>query len=192
MRYKPELGFFGNLERLFSELNKTNGGLFNVSNASANTQSVVAAQLGAETLQNAEQFRRAVQLLATAVPDSQAMEIATVFDPWAPGRRCKAWEFISFGINGVGDPQLYQVITDHVAQEDWPPDLTKSLYRAIGLDDSGHPVWSRPSGAHDAYNTGDVVNYNGALYESTIDGNVYAPDAYPAGWRVYEEVQSNG
>lgn len=187
MRYKPELGFFGNLERVFSELNKTNGKVFNTENTASNTKEVVAAQLGEESLQNAEQFRRAVQMLAVAIPDSQAMEIATVFDAWAPGRRCKAWEFISFGTNGVGDPQLYQVITDHIAQEDWPPDLTKSLYRAIGLDDSGHPVWSRPSGAHDAYNVDDVVNYNGILYRSLIDGNVYAPDEYPAGWEVVTE-----
>ena len=34
-------------------------------------------------------------------------------------------------------------------------------------------------------NKGDIVNYNGVLYESLIDGNVYAPDAYPAGWAVY-------
>ena len=61
-----------------------------------------------------------------------------------------------------------------------------SLYDAIGLDDSGYAVWSAPTGAHDAYNTGDIVNYNGTLYKSLIDGNVYAPDAYPAGWEVYK------
>ena len=25
--------------------------------------------------------------------------------------------------------------------------------------------------------------YNGKLYESLIDGNVYSPSAYPAGWK---------
>ena len=29
MKYKPELGFFGNLERAFSELTKTNNQIFN-------------------------------------------------------------------------------------------------------------------------------------------------------------------
>lgn len=28
---------------------------------------------------------------------------------------------------------------------------------------------------------------NGTLYKSLIDGNVYAPDAYPAGWELYTE-----
>lgn len=45
----------------------------------------------------------------------------------------------------------------------------------------------QPTGAHDAYNTGDIVNYNGTLYQSVIDGNVYSPEAYPAGWVVYTE-----
>ena len=87
--------------------------------------------------------------------------------------------------NAVGDPQLYKVVQAHTSQEDWTPAASSSLFSPIGLDDSGYPVWSQPTGAHDAYNTGDIVDYNGTLYKSLIDGNVYSPDAYPAGW---EEV----
>ena len=46
-------------------------------------------------------------------------------------------------------------------------------------------IAAQPSGAHDAYNTGDIVNYNGTLYRSLIDGNTYSPEAYPAGWEVW-------
>ena len=49
-----------------------------------------------------------------------------------------------------------------------------------------YPEWVQPTGAHDAYNTGDIVIYNGTLYKSVIDGNVWAPDAYPQGWEVVE------
>lgn len=45
------------------------------------------------------------------------------------------------------------------------------------------PAYRQPSGGHDAYKQGDRVTYNGAVYESTINGNVWAPDAYPQGWR---------
>lgn len=45
----------------------------------------------------------------------------------------------------------------------------------------------QPTGAHDAYNTGDRVTYNGNVYESTMDGNVYSPDAYPQGWHLVED-----
>ena len=43
------------------------------------------------------------------------------------------------------------------------------------------PDWVQPTGAHDAYQKGDRVRYNGNVYESLIDGNVWSPDAYPAG-----------
>ena len=49
------------------------------------------------------------------------------------------------------------------------------------------PAYVQPTGAHDAYQTGDKVTYNGAVYESLINGNVWAPDVYPAGWRLIEE-----
>ena len=45
------------------------------------------------------------------------------------------------------------------------------------------PDWVQPTGAHDAYQKGDKVRYNGDVYESLIDGNVWSPDAYPAGWQ---------
>lgn len=45
-----------------------------------------------------------------------------------------------------------------------------------------YPEWVQPTGAHDAYNTGDVVIYNGTLYVCTIDANVYAPGVY--GWNA--------
>lgn len=45
------------------------------------------------------------------------------------------------------------------------------------------PAYRQPSGGHDAYKQGDRVTYNGAVYESTINGNVWAPDSYPQGWK---------
>lgn len=45
----------------------------------------------------------------------------------------------------------------------------------------------QPTGAHDAYNTGDRVMFNGAVWESTIDANVWKPDVYPDGWRKVEQ-----
>lgn len=136
-------------------------------------------------LQAAEQFRRALQMFAASLTEDQAMEVATVFDRWVEGRTYAQGEYAVYGTNKVGDPQLYKVNQSHTAQLNWLPDQTPSLYTAIGLNDAGYPVWSQPTGAHDAYNKGDVVDYNGVLYKSLIDGNAYSPDAYPAGWEVF-------
>lgn len=141
-------------------------------------------------LQMAEQFFKAIQFFAESLSDERAMEIATIYDPWEVGKNYKGGEYITYGTNAVGDPQLYKINIGkaHTSQADWPPDVEKSLYTAIGLDDSGHPVWSKPTGAHDAYNTGDVVNKDGTLYESTIDGNITMPGTDDRYWKVYEEV----
>ena len=136
-------------------------------------------------LQMAEQFRKALQMFAASLDDEKAMEVATVFDSWVSGKAYAVGDFLTYGANSVGDPQLYKVVQAHTSQADWLPDATPALYVAIGLDEEGFPVWAAPTGAHDAYNTGDVVNYNGTLYRSLIDGNVYSPEAYPAGWEVY-------
>lgn len=49
------------------------------------------------------------------------------------------------------------------------------------------PEFVQPTGAHDAYKLGDRVLYNGQVYESLMNGNVYSPDAYPAGWQLVTE-----
>lgn len=136
-------------------------------------------------MQAAEQLRKALQMFAATLTDEQAMEVVAVYDPWEIGKTYSVGDFLTYGVNGVGDPQLYKVVQAHTSQADWTPNAVASLYVAIGLDEQGYPVWSQPTGVHDAYNTGDIVDYNGTLYESLIDGNVYSPDAYPAGWRVY-------
>lgn len=136
-------------------------------------------------MQAAEQLRKALQMFASSLTDEQAMEVVAVYDPWQIGRAYAVGEFLTYGENGVRDHQLYKVVQAHTSQADWTPDVTPALYVAIGLDDAGYPVWSQPTGAHDAYNKGDIVDYKGTLYESLIDGNVYSPEAYPAGWAVY-------
>lgn len=137
-------------------------------------------------MQVAEQFRKALQMFAASLDDEKAMEVATIYDHWVVGKAYAVGEFVLYGENSVGDPQLYKVVQAHTSQADWKPDATPALYVAIGLDDAGYPVWSQPTGAHDAYNKGDIVDYNGTLYQSLMDGNIYSPEAYPAGWEVYK------
>lgn len=138
-------------------------------------------------LQIAEQFRKALQMFAASLDDERAMEVATIYDPWAEGKTYAVGDYLTYDKNSVGDPQLYKVVQAHTSQADWTPDATPALYVAIGLDSEGYPIWSQPTGAHDAYNKGDIVDYNGVLYQSLIDGNTYSPEAYPAGWTDYIE-----
>lgn len=142
-------------------------------------------------VQNALELRKAIQFfLATLDAETQTaamMEVATVFPKYQVGKEYKVKDVFAYGENGVGDPQLYQVLQDHTSALEWLPDAAASLYKKIGVTEDGYPEWVQPLGASDAYNTGDVVSYNGALYKSVIDGNVWSPDAYSAGWEVVSE-----
>lgn len=128
-------------------------------------------------------------MYAQTLTDDEAMEIATVYPAWQAGVSYTVSTMVTYGENEVGDPQLYRCVQAHTSQDDWTPDITPALWTAIGLAPDEIPIWSQPTGAHDAYNTGDKVHYPDAdspIYESLIDGNVWSPDAYPSAWKKAE------
>lgn len=51
---------------------------------------------------------------------------------------------------------------------------------AIGFTPSGVPIWTQPLGATDAYMKGDTVSYDGKIWVSDVDNNVWQPGVY--GW----------
>ena len=81
--------------------------------------------------------------------------------------------------NGI----LYRCVQAHTTQPDWTPDITPALWVVVSLEE--FPEWVQPTGAHDAYNTGDKVTHNGVKYVSTVDANVWEPGV--AGWSEYVE-----
>ena len=140
-------------------------------------------------VQAALELRKALQIfLSTLDVDTHSvdmMEVPSVFPKYQVGKAYKTKDVFRYGENVVGDPQLYQVLQDHTSAEQWTPDTAMSLYKKIGVTEEGYPEWVQPLGASDAYNTGDIVSYNGSLYQSTIDGNVWDPVSYPSGWKEY-------
>lgn len=64
----------------------------------------------------------------------------------------------------------------------WAPGV--SGWRLLRATTSAPPEWKQPTGAHDAYNVGDLVTFEGKVYRSKIAANVWSPTAYPAGWEL--------
>ena len=62
----------------------------------------------------------------------------------------------------------------------WQPGV--SGWREIVDESAGAPEWVQPTGAHDAYQKGDTVTFEGQEYVSLIDGNTWSPTDYPQGW----------
>lgn len=53
-----------------------------------------------------------------------------------------------------------------------------------------YPEYVQPTGAHNAYNTGDKITYNNKKYVCKINGCVWNPDVYPQGWeKVVEDTK---
>ena len=142
-------------------------------------------------MQAAEQMRRALQMFAASLGEDDALIIASVYPEWDGNSKAyKTGEWVKYGEDAMGDARLYQVLQDHTSQPQWTPDTATSLYKRVGVSADGTPKWVQPVGATDAYAKGDIVEYNGKKYISTIDANVWAPDVY--GWGVYTEGGSTG
>ena len=125
-------------------------------------------------------LRELIEKAAISLDDTDALEAVELFPAWAPGVEYTVDQRIRYG------DKLYRVVQAHTSQADWTPDKTPALFTEVALPGE-IPVWKQPTGAQDAYNTGDKVHYPDAdspVYESTIDNNVWSPEAYPAGWRM--------
>ena len=124
------------------------------------------------TRAKAKQLRQLIEQLAVTLADETALTGVELFPAWAVGMAYIAGDRVQH------DGTLYKCIQAHTSQADWAPDATPALWAVVSIDE--YPEWVQPAGAHDAYNTGDKVSYNGKHYVCTIDANTYAPDVY--GW----------
>lgn len=76
------------------------------------------------------------------------------------------------------------VVTPNV----WEPGVTG--WREQTTDNGGDTArpapYRQPAGAHDAYNTGDLVEWGGSIYRAKQDGVVWSPASWPAAWELIE------
>ena len=114
-------------------------------------------------------------ITADELTEKEIKALAGLFRQWEKGESVTIGEFRKY------KSELYVCVQAHTTQSDWTPDVTPALW-TIKSAPGVIPEWNQPAGSHDAYNIGDKVTYNGHIWESTIDANVWSPDAYPAGW----------
>ena len=121
----------------------------------------------------AKQLRQLIEQLAVTLDDETALAGVELFPMWTIGRAYAVDDRVQYG--GI----LYKCVQAHTSQADWMPDITPALWVAVSIEE--YPEWVQPTGAHDAYNTGDKVAHNGKTWVSDVDNNVWEPGVY--GWR---------
>lgn len=130
------------------------------------------------TREEAYAYRHKIERAAESQDDAQALESIELFPKWEPGIS------VAVGERYQHLGKLYRVVQAHTTQAEWEPQDTPALWTEVSLDE--WPEWKQPTGAQDAYNTGDKVTFEGAHYVSLIDGNIWSPTAYPAGWKLQD------
>lgn len=130
-------------------------------------------------------------ILAKDLTGEQKEVIASQYDEYVVGKYYEPTN--KFTYKG----KVYEVIQPHPSQADYIPGdpSTASLYKEYLnlriIDSEGNEVeviadFKQPTGAHDAYQKGNKVRFEGKIYECKGDNIVHSPGEYPDGWNLIE------
>ena len=125
-----------------------------------------------------------IEQLPDEVIEANLETLSDSFPPWRKNVPYKA------GAHVTHYGGIYKVLQAHTSQEDWTPDLAPSLFATLLTSPTGEALeWVQPGSAN-PYMKGDRVIFEGKVYESLIDDNIWSPTEYPQGWK--EESPAEG
>ena len=128
-------------------------------------------------LELARKLRAYIEKAAISLDDEDALEAVQLFPKWDAEASYAVGDRVQY--EGI----LYRCLQAHTAQEGWTPTAAASLWAKVLIpDENVIPEWEQPSSTN-PYMTGDKVMFEGLVYESLIDNNIWSPASYPAGWR---------
>ncbi len=126
----------------------------------------------------ARALRPMIEKAAVSLPDEDALEAVELFPAWKAETAYAVGERIRYG------EKLYRCEQAHTSQAAWIPPETPALWTEVAKPGE-IPMWRQPTGAQDAYMTGDKVHYpgkDGPVYMSITDNNTWLPDVF--GWEA--------
>lgn len=118
-------------------------------------------------------------LLATeivALDDEAALQVISLFPTWIS----MIGEEVHKDERYYYNEKLWKVLKGHTVQNDWTPDTAHSLFVKVSVAEWPEIPEHIPS--TNPFNTGDKGSWKGEHYICKIDGCVWNPDEYPAGW----------
>lgn len=125
-------------------------------------------------IDRARQLRAVIESMATGLDDTVALENTELFPAWHTDTAYKVGDRVRH------DGILYKCLIAHTSQSDWIPSNAVSLWARVLIPDPDTiPEWVQPDSTN-PYMMGDRVTYDGKIWESTVDNNVWAPGVF--GW----------
>lgn len=125
-------------------------------------------------------IQSAIKYARTVTDDTEALNVKFLYKEFDKqiGRDLTVGEYIQY------NDKLYKVLQAHTVQENWAPDVAPSLFAEVLTDPTGQTIleWKAPDSTN-PYMKGDKVKYEGVIYESLINNNVWSPAQYPSGWK---------
>lgn len=128
--------------------------------------------------EHAYKLRELLHKASASLTDEDALDGIELFPVWTVGIDYAADIRVRY------EDKLYRCVQAHTSQAGWEPPAVPALWTEVAKPGE-IPVWKQPTGAQDAYMTGDKVHYPTAddpVYVSTVDNNVWEPGVY--GWEV--------
>ncbi len=130
-------------------------------------------------VERAIELRKQIEISAAIMDDENAVKFIELFPNWSGDA-----VVYSTGTRVRFDGELYKVLSNHTSQFTWTPKDAPSLFAKVLIpDENVIPEWEQPNSTN-PYSKGNKVMFNGSVYESLIDGNVWSPEAYPDGWKL--------
>ena len=131
-------------------------------------------------------IQSAIKYARQIADDTEALNVKFLYKEFDKqiGRTLDVGEYIQY------NDKLYKVLQAHTVQEQWTPEAAPSLFAEVLTDPTGQTIleWKQP-GSTNPYMKGDKVKFEGKIYQSLIDNNVWSPAAYPQGWEEVNEVK---
>lgn len=126
------------------------------------------------TLERARELRGLIEKASASLDDGTALNAIELFAKWEVGHEYQTGDRVQY------EGHLYKCIQSHTSQADWIPSTAVSLWVEVADPSVEFPEWVQPTGAHDAYMTGDKVSHNEKHWICTMDYCTYEPGVY--GW----------
>ena len=148
-------------------------------------EELALSEVGINSVAEATELRQELNEIVSSMTDEEAVERAILFSNWVSGKAYSVGERVRYG------GRIFKVLQAHTSQEDWTPSRAPSLFAEVLTSEDGEPLeWQQPSSTN-PYLTGDKVIYEGNIYQSLIDNNVWSPAEYPQGWELISSENSD-